>query len=251
MTRLRPEIGSLKELRITMRTPKEELLSTPNTLPTTEPITSQIVYTVSEEDLPAFSMGVHSVVWVAYVIGAGRFTRAGTLYLRMLRNGASVRTGSTSVSANNYYTVNTFFYNVNVGDVLELRLWSSVSGSVWDYRAFQIQPTRILPHARYRNLYGVSLDGFQEHPVLTLGNPTFTTPDKLYVYHEDVYYDIVSSATTVPLIRPGPTYGLFRIYNGDSYYSNFYFVRVHTSFRPSYARNYVPIIIRFRFLHLD
>ncbi|MEM4847029.1 MAG: hypothetical protein QW794_04655 [Thermosphaera sp.] len=249
MTRLRPEVGSLKELRITMRTPKEELLSTPEPLPTTEPSTSQIVYTVSEEDLPAFSMSVHRVVWVAYVIGAGRFTTAGTLYWRMLRNGTSVRTGSTSVSTNRYYTVNAFFYNVRVGDVLELRLWSSVSDSVWDYRAFQIHFTRLLPHARYRILYDVLFANLREHPILQLGNIGVVTLSP-YLYHEDRYIHTLVAMIRVPILRPGTSYGLIQIYGGDYAFSNNASVITDASRRPYYYVNNLPGIIRFRLLYL-
>ncbi|MEM2389221.1 MAG: hypothetical protein QW215_03165 [Ignisphaera sp.] len=250
MTRLRPEIGSLKELTITMRTPHEELLSTPETLPTTEPSTSQIVYTVSEEDLPALSMGVYRVVWVAFVIGAGRFTTAGYVYWRMLRNGTSISTGNRGVSADYYYTVNTYFYDVKVGDVLELRLWSSVSDSVWDYRAFQIQPTRILPHARYRNLYGVSFDGFQAHPVLTLGNPSVYGTGSSTFYHTDIFTRTIGSAFTVGLLIPSPTYGLFRLSYGDYQTANYHIATTSASYRPYYYRNSLPTMIRFRFLYL-
>jgi len=250
VTRLRPEVGSLKELTITMRTPHEELLSTPETLPTTEPSTSQIVYTVSEEDLPALSIPVDRVVWVACVYGAGGFTTAGTLYLRMLRNGTSITTGSRSVSANYYYTVNTYFHDVKVGDVLELRLWSSVSDSVWDYRAFQIQPTRILPHAKYRNLYGVSFGNIQAHPVLTLGNPRASGIYEPYYYHVDFFHNYTSLAITVPLLRLGPTYGMFRVNRGDFYTANSYTVNTSASYRPYYIRNYLPTRIMFRFVYV-
>ncbi|MEM4667442.1 MAG: hypothetical protein QW498_09095 [Thermofilum sp.] len=250
MTRLRPEVGSLKELRITMRTPKEELLSTPEPLPTTEPSTPQIAYTVSEEDLPVLSISVHRVIWVARVFVAGRFTTAGRLYLRMWRNRSVVSYSSYSVTANFYYTVNASFYNVRVGDVLELSLWSSVSDSVWDYRAFQIQPTRIIPHAKYVNLYNVRFSDIQVHPVLTLENPNYTAYSP-YIYHTDAFSYYASSEITVPLLRLSPTYGLFQIYFGDYSSRNTAIFPTSPFYKPYSYSNMLPTRIRFRFLYLD
>ena len=137
MVRVTPLFTSRKVLNITYKSAQETLLATPQTLPTAEPATPQIGYTVAEADLPTLSMSVYSKKWVAYVIGAGKFVTIGTLYWRMKKNGASVATGSYSVDSNYYYTVSAYFFDVAVGDLLELALWSTRTDSNWDYKAYQ------------------------------------------------------------------------------------------------------------------
>ena len=118
-----PLLTSRKILNITYQTPQETLLGTPETLPTTEPATPQISYTVTSGDLPTFNMPLFKKIWVALLYGAGKAVTAATIYWRMKKNGASVATGSGSVAANTFYTWSCGFYDVAVGDVLELALW--------------------------------------------------------------------------------------------------------------------------------
>jgi hypothetical protein len=250
MTRLSPLFTSLKTLNITYQTPQETLLGTPETLPTSEPATPQISYTVAQSDLPTFNMSPYQKKWVAIVIGAGKAVTAATIYYRMKKNGASVATGSSSVSANYYYTRECFFYDVAVGDVLELALWSNQTDSNWDYKAYQIQVSRLILLDKPRLLSPCNFAALATQPVLTLGNPSSTT-NYLYIYHIDQYLIGINSATSLDVIYPKNTYGMFREYYGDYAYFNSSIARTDTAYRPYYYCNYVPTRITMRGVKTD
>lgn len=248
MTRLTPQLTNLKIFDITY--PKQEtLLDTPETLPTSEPSTPQIGYTVQESDLPALNF--YKKIWVAFVFGAGKFPTAGTLYWRMKKNGSSVATSSASVSTNYYYTVNAFFYDVKVGDVLELALWSNVSDSNWDYKALSVLVTRIIP-IKIRLLKPCTLV-LTTRPVLSLGNPSVYSTDSLRIHHDDFTLESITASKTYNSLYFSDTaiYGLCRIYNGDINYPNNAVVRTSASYRPYYHRNYVPSQIKLRGVRID
>jgi hypothetical protein len=250
MTRLNPIFTSLKTLNITYQTPQETLLGTPETLPTSEPATPQIGYTVAEADLPTFNMSAYQKKWVAIVVGAGKAVTAATIYFRMKKNGASVNTGSSSVSANNFYTRQCFFYDVTVGDVLELALWSSVSDSNWDYKAYQIQLSRLILLNKPRLLSPCNFAALATHPVLTSGNPS-STSSSLNIYHLDLSFLIINGATSFDVFYPKNTYGMFRVNYGDYTGSNSSVLRTSSTYRPFYYCNYVPTQIIMRGVKTD
>jgi hypothetical protein len=237
-------------LNITYQTPQETLLGTPETLPTSEPATPQISYTVAQSDLPTFNMSPYQKKWVAVLIGAGKAVTAATIYYRMKKNGASVKTGSSSVSAGYFYTWQCFFYDVAVGDVLELALWSTVSDSNWDYKAYQIQVSRLILLNKPRLLLPCNFAALTLHPVLTLGNPG-SSSSGLYIYHLDQYFTAITSATSFDVFYPKDTYGMFRTYYGDYAYSNSSVLRTSTTYRPYYYNNYVPTQIIMRGVKTD
>jgi hypothetical protein len=250
MTRLNPIFTSLKTLNITYQTPQETLLGSPETLPTSEPATPQISYTVAQSDLPTLNMSPYQKKWVAVLIGAGKAVTAASISYRMKKNGASVASGAGSVSAGYYYTRHCFFYDVAVGDVLELALWSNQTDSNWDYKAYQIQVSRLILLNKPRLLAPCNFAALATHPVLTLGNPSSTT-GSLYTYHIDQYFMTISGATSLDTIYPKNTYGMFRIYYGDYAYSNSSIVRTDAAYRPYYYRNYVPTQIIMRGVKTD
>jgi hypothetical protein len=245
MTRLNPIFTSLKTLNITYQTPQETLLGTPETLPTSEPATPQISYTVASGDLPTFNLSPYQKKWVAIVFGAGKAVSAASIYYRMKKNGATVNTGFYSVSAGNYYTLSCFFYDVAVGDVLELALWSTVSDSNWDYKAYQIQVSRLILLNKPRLLSPCNFAALTTHPALTLGTPS-SSNYSFYPYHCDITLPSISAATSYDWLYAKGTYGMFRIYYGDYTNSNSTTCRTSATYRPYYYRNYVPtqIIVR-------
>jgi hypothetical protein len=250
MTRLSPLFTSLKTLNITYQTPQETLLGTPQTLPTSEPTTPQISYTVAQSDLPTFNMSPYQKKWVAIVIGAGKAVTAATIYYRMKKNGASVATGSSSVSANYYYTRECFFYDVDVGDILELALWSNQTDSNWDYKAYQIQVSRLIPLNKPRLLSPCNFAALTTHPALTLGTPSFTYYS-LYPYHDDIELPSISAPTSYDFLYAKGTYGMFRIFWGDYSSSDYSTSRTSTTYRPYYYCNYVPTQITMRGVKTD
>jgi len=249
MGRVTPLLTSRKVLNITYRTPLETLLKTPETLPTEEPTVPQISYTVAEEHLPTFSFPPYGKKWVALLYGAGKFVTAGILHWKTRKNGAAVASGSASVSANYYYTVNAFFFDVAVGDVLELALWSNQTDSNWDYKAFQVQVTRLIPFNKPRLLRPCNFSSVPAHPVLTLGNPSVSGTSSLHPYHNDRLLPSISGITEYASLYVGNTYGIFRIYRGD--YSTSTSVSTSSTYRPYYYRNWVPTQIIMRGLRID
>jgi len=225
-------------------------LSTPETLPTAEPTTPQIGYTVQDSDLPVLSLNCYKKVYVAVVFGAGKFPTTGLLYYRMKKNGASVYSSSSYVLANYYYTVQAFFFDVKVGDLLELAFWSSVSDSNWDYKAFHVLVTRVIVLNKPRLMAPCNFAALSIQPVLTLGNPTYTT-HALYPYHDDISLPSFTGATSYTFLYPKDTYGIFRIYFGDYSNPNTATVRTSSTNRPYYYCNYVPTQINFRGVRID
>jgi hypothetical protein len=246
MTRLTPSLSSLKTLSVTAQTPQEAVLGTPETLPTSEPATPQIGYTVASADLPVINISVYSKKWTAVIIGAGKFVTAGTCYWRMKKNGASVNTGSFSVAANTYYTIHACFYDINVGDVLELAIWSSVTDGYWDYKAYQCQVTRIIP-TKERTLHNLVIGAGNAQPVLTQGSLWGT--DGSPVYHVNWQLsgiEINGGLYNIPVLYVHSTYGLYRTKFCDASWMNTVLSATNATYRPYYRRSALPSTIKFR-----
>jgi hypothetical protein len=263
LTRLIPSIGSKRLFTITYATPQETLYTTPTTLPTTEPTDPQFTYTIANSDLPAFSTKPFSVKYIACVYGAGKFVTAGTLSWRMVKNGASVATGTASVAANTYYTVNAFFLDVLPGDVLGLKLWSSVSDSNWDYKALFCYPTRFFPFPllNYKQISATvkiwNSDSPTLYPTLTLGNPTAWVPYypwQGYIQNGNHYAWLIDSidSFTFDYYPPHAVYGVYRIwFYGDVGNANTAVVQTDATYRPKYYRNYLNIKVECRPLRIE
>ncbi|MEM3623437.1 MAG: hypothetical protein QXR76_06695 [Candidatus Bathyarchaeia archaeon] len=251
MTRLTPLLTSLKTLNITYQTPQETLLGTPETLPTSEPATPQIGYTVQSSDLPSLSFNVYSKKWVALVIGAGKFVTAGNIYWRMKKNGSSVYYNYASIPANSYYTVRAYFLDVAVNDILELALWSNVSDSNWDYKAYQIHITQIVPFRKPTILKPCNFASLTSVPNLTLGNPYGSGTQGLYPVSDDLVLQNIIAAKNFNVLYAALTYGICRIHYGDYSYANQATNLSSSSYRPYYYKHYVPTQIIIRGLKID
>lgn len=239
MGHLRDILGGRKVVSVTMQTPQETLGSAVY-LPTSEPATPQVSYTVASGDLPAFNVAPDSKKWMAYMIAAGSAVTAATLYWRMKKNGSSVANGSQAVTAAYYYTQHSYFYDVAVGDVLEIALWSSVTNTKYDYKAYQIQPTRVLPKNGAPILSPFNITTLTAYPTLTSGNPAVFSTVGFYVYHDDVQFLERSTTVSFRSLHPGLTYGLGRLYRGDMNYQNSGHVITGATYRPYYCKQYIP-----------
>jgi hypothetical protein len=249
--KLNPLYTSLKTLTITYKTPQETLLPTPQTLPTAKPATAQVSYTVTAASLPALGIGVHRATYVALVYIGGKFPTAGTLYREMVKNGVSIISNSSAISANQFYTLHAYFFDVKPGDVLEVYLWSSVTDSNWDYSAFQVQVSRIIPLKRQRLLQPCNFTATSTQPTLTLGTPAVFTTRGYYIFNADVTNALVTAAQSVSALYAGSTSGIYRLYDGDAGGANSLFVNQSSTARPYYNRNTVATTIVFRGVSLD
>jgi hypothetical protein len=243
---LRDIQGGRKSVTVTIQSP-QQTLGTAETLPTSEPATPQISYTVADGDLPVFDVAPHSKKWVAMVVGAGKFVTAGTLSWRMKKNGASVSTSTSSISANYYYTLQAWFHDVAICNVLELALWSNKTDSNWDYKAYQVVVTRVLPKRAAPLLMPFNITSLAAHPDLTnVGNPAVFSTNGVIVYHDDTLYTEYTATQSFRSLHLGTSYGFYRLYRGDSNYLNSANCLTSSTYRPYYARQYVPVGFVFR-----
>jgi hypothetical protein len=257
MTRVTPTFGSRKTLNFTYQNPQETLLSTPETLPTSEPATAQISYTVQDGYLPATSLSLASKKYIAYLIGAGKFTTAGTLGWRMKKNGSSVATSSASVSANTFYTLCAFFHDVALNDTLEIALWSNQTDSNWDYKACSIYLSRPLPF-NVSLLSPVNFTGYTtSYPNLTLGSPSVQGSDTYWIFVSEngymwgnMFYSAVPKTVNYMYNTLAGGGYLLRVVSGDESNKNNAVIYQHASYRPYYRRPCLPTSINFRRLLL-
>ena len=194
---------------LTYPVPQETYDAAGTALPTTEPVVSQIVYTVQESDLPTSTDKAAAMKFTALLYGGGRNTgaAAATVNYRILKNGASVATSSASVAANNYYTISCYqLYDIKVGDTVEIRLWASAVTVDYRYKAMSVAISRYVPGGSLHQLlvnfqflpsttgYQVTLSQGVSPLRLSVGNAyiyidksTFTSNHNLAVVFGDVY----------------------------------------------------------------
>ena len=160
-------------------------------LPTAEPATSQIVYTIQESDLPVSTDKAAAMKFTALLYGGGKNTGASsaTVYYRILKNGSSVTTSNAPIVANNNYTVSCYqLYDVKAGDVVEIRLWASAATVDYRYKAMSVAISRYVPGGRLNQL----LVNFQFLPSPTGYQVTLsqgTSPQRLSVGNVYLYVD--------------------------------------------------------------
>ena len=234
MGRVTPLLTSRKVLTFTYPDVQETTI-TPETLPTTEPADPQIVYTVAQADLAQLNFNVFKRIEVAILNASGQAVTAATISYRMTKNGVSVRTGTYTVAANYYYRLGCYFYDVAVGDVLGIKLWSSVADSNWDMKTFWMNVTRVIPFNKPRWLYNAD--------ATSQGSGSTS-----YWWHNDAFY-LREINFTVPLWCIGANYGMFRVYRGDINPNSEY--TTGTTRPARLGSNYVPSQIIFRGLRID
>jgi hypothetical protein len=242
MTRVTPLLTERKILTFTYPNVQETTI-TPETLPTTEPTDPQIAYTVADADLVQLSLNVFQRIDVAFLNASGTVVTATTISYRMTKNGGSVKTGTFTVAANYYYRLGCYFYDVAVGDVLGIKLWSNQTGSNWDMKTFWMDVTRITPLNKPRRLCNVEV---------AAAVARFSGAGGSLVYYlEDYFYRTVTTAFTIPLWYPAATYGMFKVSRGDSVSPNGIESATGATRPNRQGGNYVPSQIIFRGLRID
>ena len=241
-----PYIKLPQQIIVKLKAPVENLQATPTPLPTTEPTTSQWVKTLATTDFPDITPTPYAVAYIALVYLGGKNTDAAaqTVYWRMIRNGVSVASGSASVSAGYFYTLNAFFFDVVAGDTIEVRLWASSSNVNWDYDAFQVQASRLTTTEALNSPCYTSFDFLVAAPVLTKGAPSASATQNVYIYHLDLNLTSINTPSFYDVLFPKAAYRLYRLHFGDNTSANTASLIASSSYRPYYNRNYVPLNIR-------
>jgi hypothetical protein len=216
------QVGPLKNYVITLATPRETLLGTALTLPTTEPATSQVSFTVQSADLPIISPSVplkyYGVPNVSGKVGA----TAAVISYRVLKNGVSIAQASgASATATQFWTHSHYrLFDVQIGDVLEVRYWANQTDVTLDFYGFVVYPSQ--PDVFKRGT--VTKDFTFSNPITVPDfiSTTFTTSTTVsYFIHPNTgtAWNITASNASHPVVfsafSPNPTYGVFRIGSGE------------------------------------
>jgi hypothetical protein len=237
-------MGSRHVLTITYPAPDETLLETPEALPTSEPETPQVSFTIGAAHLP--NIGGASAVWTAVVWASGRNTSgsARTVTRTRYKNGTPISASTTGSMSNNYYwtSMEYVYYGLVVGDAISVALHASGEGVDWQYKALMIFPTRInlTPSSRVP-LYRVSYT--LARTSLSSGvNPggLATGQGNWYVYNGALmsYSSTVAGTFDLPVMSAHDTYIHGAIEFGDISQSQQSIS--NTSFSPYYRQQAVP-----------
>ena len=162
------------------------------TLPTSEPATSQIIYTFGSNYMVTCSNPYSLIGQSPFLFAIGQNTSASTVTLsyRILKNGVSIYTSTQSVSASYYFIITAYeFLNVNQGDTLEIRLWANTaSGLNCIETAIMPGLSRYIPMGKQgRLLLNFSFTANLSHQTLSRAN--FLSSGSLYAATDDNYYN--------------------------------------------------------------
>jgi hypothetical protein len=247
-------MGSRHVLTITYPDPDETLLGTPEELPTSEPETPQVEYTIAAAHLP--NIGGATAIWTPLLYASGKNLSGSTqaVYYRLLKNDVSIREGSWNVSNNNYWSRTSYdFYDVAVGDRVQMSVWAANAGVDFHYKALFVQPTRLqiaTPYAPilYRVVYSTSY-----LPVLTAGdNPVVIalSEGSLTIRQSSMTYTWrTQNDTSFSVLQSDPTYGLWTVEYGDDSRTSYGATRLNNSpfYRPQTLPTqivYYPLAVR-------
>ena len=211
------------DVSITYPDPDETLLETHVALPTSEPASPQVSFTLATKHLPTWSPFElpHSKMMMLYAGGQNTSGWSLTVYWRAKVNGANHSTGSnTYVYALHYWTLNLPSLPVpaSVGDVVDVYLWASGPGVWLQHKAFACMPTRIGPYDIA--LADVVVVEGDPYPVLTKG----PNPGQYGYAHyrvpmsntkTDQHWLLVGGSNSIRVIAPYAAWRLLRAHYGD------------------------------------
>jgi len=250
MVVITPVLSCLKELEITLNT-YENLMSTPESLPTEEPTTPQISITIGESDLPSITLKPDIARYVGVFLTGGKNESADaqTVYVKILKNGSAIKTMSASVSAGYYWTWEFFVRYVYLSDQIDIKMWATSSEVNWDYEAREFQPSKSV-WFKDRILIFYEIVEITKNPSLTKGNPYVKSYYWAEMFHKNSDDWIIPDITTYEGWSFGTENGFWVIYLGDIYKYNDGFMLSHSSYRPYYYQNKFPTKMRIRYLQV-
>jgi hypothetical protein len=207
------QVSPLKTFTITPGAARETLLGTPLILPTTEPATAQVSFTVQSSDLPTITgnvpMKYNAVLYVSGKIGVA----ASVVNYRVLKNSVSVaQAAGVSATAAQYWTHTHWrTFDVQVGDVLEVKYWAVQADVNLDFYGLIIFPSQPIPYKQGAILKDLDFSTVINTPNFSTATTiAFTGSYYLFPFANSATSIGVSAAANFPAVIPNSTYGLFR-----------------------------------------
>jgi hypothetical protein len=246
-------VGTLKTFNISVAAARETLLGTPvASLPTANPGTPQMTYTIQSSDLPIVTPSPLSVKYSAYLITSGKNTDAATqtLNYQCYKNGIAISgaTGSQSINTNLFWTLSHYRWtDISVGDVIGVSLWTASANINYDYYAVIVYPTKLeltkAPLVKDLNLtLGSSPSLTQGNPIIALTGGWNVYPSSNASYPATPIANVTIPFISMPLSLNGS--GAGRINNGDHTLSTG--PQTHSSGHPYYYKSNYPSQVTFR-----
>lgn len=228
----RTAIGTLKTLNITPYVSEQNVTST--ALPvganaSSVPASPVFSFTVNSTTMaPTFS-GVKVLNYVgAYgfcVSGQNTSGAAQTVYFQINKNGSSYKTGSLSITNNNYWTVTLCDATIVNGNVIDVYIWTpAASGVNYFYQCTYCQPSQVDTGAKNICQVTYTCTSFQSSTYFPLtGKVGSKGVGQNYVFTNTTNFNSQqlnytaqnSGQTTLNLLSVNNTYKLFRVGAGD------------------------------------
>lgn len=207
------QIGPLKSFVITPGTGRDTLLGTALTLPTTEPATAQVSFTVQSSDLPTISPSVpmlyNAALYVSGKIGAA----ASVINYRVLKNGVSVAQAAGASAAATQFWAHSHWrtFDVQIGDVLEVKYWAVQADVTLDFYGLVVFPSQPDVTKRGTLLKDLTLTNILSTPNLSTVTVTNSQSFTLYPFAAtNINYSNGITNLTFLATSLNTTYGLFR-----------------------------------------
>jgi hypothetical protein len=248
MTLTEPSISAKKTLTCTLAT--ASWVTDGSTIPATE--STRWGRTLTAEDFPTWSFQPESVKYIGHIF-VSVYNNSGssqTISWKMYKNNSSINNGTTTSDTNTYKGLTFAFYDVTVGDVLEVAVWTATNTNITVQGSlYHVVPTRLLPTSKPCIEVGYTFGAYSYPSPLTSSNTISTT----YEYIGNNISNTISSATTrtysgLSFISQN-NYNLFRYGMGDRLTSNAYIYDAHASNQIIRA-SYYPTTISYRELRL-
>jgi hypothetical protein len=235
-------------------TARESLLGSPVSLPTSNPLNAgaQLSFTVQQSDLPTISPSANSInQYCAYVIVGGKNTDSAsqTVYSYVYQNGTQKGNTNNVVATNTFWTHCLYYtQSVQVGDVINIALYSTSVNMNYDYYYFIVLPSKVL----YTPIKTIMTDitiNVASDTAPTLGNPNSSVNSSFYVMNGPSAANSLGISTgntsldVAKVFNSASSYGWLRSYyevNGGTYTST------HASYRPYYRNIMYAKTVSFR-----
>lgn len=249
-SRVRDFVGPYQTCNITLGT-KRETAGSDTSLPTSEPGSPQVSYTIQSSDCPTVTGALsHTLNCIIFISGRNTSGSARTINVKGFIDGVEAITGNQSINTNQYFTAEIPFSNVSVGDVITVKIWSSGTTTTYYYSAIAVFTGSVTLCKEKEMLIDLNIPTITDFPTLASGNTPYKNGSSaLYFYTMDCATGDIGAihGSTDALTCKGfkPTDGkAFSAYWGVykttvTFYSN-------VTNTPQYLSQYLPTAINYR-----